>query len=454
MIIQNARTDEGIFGGPTNVASAPFSNGEPHLDATNSKLYLAWSDGNIRLKRANLGGAPGYSVGWLATQNLGVGESPVVVAGGSRVAVFFYRDGDTWVRVSQNSGGTFSAAEKLLDGDPKVYVYLPTNATISGSKIVLSAIGGGDAFGTQYRLTSNDGGDTWTEQLANGSYLDERQVAITLEGGIPTLAEIWFARSLRGREPHRLPPQRLRRGGRRGRQAQAALAAGCVLHEIHRPAPQGREEPARRPSESCRRSSSNDAAASMGVPRDPTAPVLIAPCLVAAPRRCCSPGDRHERDRCCVDARRDGNERPFRSATGTIRPPCQRRRRLRHRWRARSTPPSPARGSSSTVRPAWSRGPARAMGRSRSTSGPAGTRSRTARSWTTATWRSRGQAARTSARPGARAGNAIPPPGLGGRTGPLPPQAFGLLRAKCLGPGVAAGLQASLAAAQRGVTDR
>jgi len=193
VIVQNARTDEGVFSGPTNLGSAPWANGAPHLDATNTRLYVAWSDGRIRLKRATLGGAPAHDVSWLATQDLGEGSSPVVVAGADRVAVFYHRDGGTWVRVSQNGGATFSAAKQLLDGDPKVFVYVPENAAMSGPRIVLSAFGGGDAFGNQKRVSSNDGGLTWTVQTSNANFLDDRQEAFTSEAGTPKLAEIWFA---------------------------------------------------------------------------------------------------------------------------------------------------------------------------------------------------------------------------------------------------------------------
>ena len=193
VMIQHARTDEGIFGAMIDMGSAPFGRGAPHLDATDSRVHLAWSDGNIRLRRATLGGAPDYPVAWLPTQDLGAGQWPVVVAGGSGVAVFFYRDGDTYVRVSQDHGATFAAARRLLDGDPSVFVYIPTDAAISGARIVLSAEGGGDAFGQQHRLTSTNGGLSWTAQMVNDAYADERHVAFTVEGSAPTLAEAFFA---------------------------------------------------------------------------------------------------------------------------------------------------------------------------------------------------------------------------------------------------------------------
>ena len=192
VLIQNTLTDEGVFGGTSNLGSAPWSNGAPHADATNSRLHVVWSDGNVRLKRASLGGGPGYSVNWQATQNLGPGESPIVVTGGMRVVIFYYRNGDTWVRVSENSGGSFAAAEKLMDGDPKVYVYQPESAAISGTRVVVSVLGGGDAFGTGHRLQSFDGGETWSTTTSNPNFSDWRKLAFTSEAGSAKLAELWF----------------------------------------------------------------------------------------------------------------------------------------------------------------------------------------------------------------------------------------------------------------------
>jgi hypothetical protein len=193
-LIQDTRTDAVTFGTPIDLGAAPRSRGAPHVDATPGQVTAAWSDGHIRLQRGLIGSAPGYAVAWQPLQDLGIGNAPLVLAGSSRLVVFFHRLGDVWMRMSGNGGLSFGPPQKLLDGDPAMFnVYFADSAAITGLKIVLTATAGGDSFGSGLRLTTNNGGGSWTTENSNPNFADSRQVAFTSVGGTPKLAEVWLA---------------------------------------------------------------------------------------------------------------------------------------------------------------------------------------------------------------------------------------------------------------------
>jgi hypothetical protein len=193
-LIQDTRTDTGVFGAAIDLGLSPRSRGAPHIDATASQVTAAWSDGHIRLKRGLIGSAPGSVVSWQPTQDLGLGSAPLVLAGPTRLVVFFHRSGDVWMRMSGNGGLSFGQPMRLLNGDPSMFnVYFVDSAAITGLKIVLTATAGGDAFGSGLRLTSTSGGATWTTENSNPNFADSRQAAFTSVGSTPKLAEFWLA---------------------------------------------------------------------------------------------------------------------------------------------------------------------------------------------------------------------------------------------------------------------
>ena len=112
-------------------------------------------------------------------------------------AIFWTDGSDTWVRVSSNRGVSFAAAKKLLDGDAgepdclKCGIWTaPRDAAIAAGRIVLiGSISGFELFEAR-RLQSMDGGASWNETNAPGTF-SLPNITFTAVAGVPKLAESW-----------------------------------------------------------------------------------------------------------------------------------------------------------------------------------------------------------------------------------------------------------------------
>jgi hypothetical protein len=168
--------------------------------STGSSVFVAWSSGarrNLQLKRFDIGSGGDPTIQPRATERLGFRDAvkPELTARGEKVVLAYSDDGKLKVRISENLGGSFSAAETLLNqGTVKVPSY-PTSATMSGSRIVIQALKKlpNDAARTYapVRIQTSNLGDSWGQSPELGNRGIRVAVLRKVNNAVSRLNEAW-----------------------------------------------------------------------------------------------------------------------------------------------------------------------------------------------------------------------------------------------------------------------
>lgn len=171
------------------------------LAATANKVALVWSNSSwvIKLRRGTIGSGSSPSISW-STSSFGSGETPFIVLSGARGVVGWVKNGDVVVRRTTNSGAAWSLATTVLNGSA-IQPYALFDAAMSGQEVVFTgqftqAITEIGSTGTGFRMTSSNGGATWTQTQSHPFLGDNRQVAYTTKPSyvFKRVAEAWTQR--------------------------------------------------------------------------------------------------------------------------------------------------------------------------------------------------------------------------------------------------------------------
>ena len=189
----------GIWAPSINLGPTGGIGGVERLAAASNKVAMVWSNssGVVKLRRGTFGNGSSPVISW-STSSLGSGRAPFIVLSGTRGVVGWVESSDVYIRRTTNGGATWSAATKVLNGSAS-NAYGVSDAAMSGLNVVFAGSGGGSCCadplaGYGFRMTSSNGGLTWTKTTSYPHNGDNRQVAYTTKpssGGLKTVAEAW-----------------------------------------------------------------------------------------------------------------------------------------------------------------------------------------------------------------------------------------------------------------------
>lgn len=165
--------------------------------ASDTRAYAGWFQGShFRFKSFSMAAGPGHAMAGHPTVTLfdaADAYNPVMAADGSTVVLSYARNSDTWVRVSRDSGSTWSAAHRLINLPPDLPDNaLPSSVDVRGSRVAIEVT---EAYNTdnqnshEWRFLSSDRGAHWSQSHPGDD--GERLGAFISIGGATRLAETW-----------------------------------------------------------------------------------------------------------------------------------------------------------------------------------------------------------------------------------------------------------------------